>query len=101
MNFGLFTDDTAINSYYIKDGTSYAYHNNKPYIYHHAFSAECYLAMMNLPFLFDFGCYINWIEWQNKDLPDYDLDLIIYDNGKIGLEDDHYDKYRVDILREI
>ena len=30
-------------------------------------------------FLFDFGCYINWIEWQDKDLPDYDLDLIIYE----------------------
>jgi len=100
MNFGLITDDTAIKSYYIKDKTSYGYHNNKPYVYHHAFSAECYLAMMNLPFLFDFGCYINWIEWQDKDLPDYDLDLIFYDNGKIGLEDEHYDNYTVAKLKE-
>ena len=56
--------------------------------------------MMNLPFLFEFGCYINWIEWQDKGLPDYDLDLIFYDNGKIGLEDKHYHDYKVDILRE-
>ncbi len=100
MNFGLITDDTAIKSYYIKDKTSYGYHDNKPYVYHHAFSAECYLAMFNLPWLFDFGCYINWIEWQDKGLPDYDLDLIFYDNGKIGLEDEHYDNYTVAKLKE-
>ena len=100
MKFGLMTDDTAINSYYIKDGTAFGYHNDEPYIYHHAFSSECFVAMMNLPFLFEFGCYINWIEWQDKGLPDYDLDLIFYDNGKIGLEDKHYQNYKVDILRE-
>ena len=90
MKFGLMTDDTAINSYYIKDGTAFGYHNDEPYIYHHAFSSECFVAMMNLPFLFEFGCYINWIEWQDKELPDYDLDLILYDNGKIGLEEKYY-----------
>jgi|TARA_Y100000310_G_C20685765_1_gene818851 hypothetical protein len=100
MNFGLITDATAINSYYIKDGIAYDYIKNKPYIYHHAFSSECFVAMMNLPFIFEFGCYINWIEWQDKELPDYDLDLIFYDNGKIGLEDEHYDNYTVAKLKE-
>ncbi len=100
MNFALMMDSSAINSYYIKDNISYGYHDDKPYVYHHAFSAECYVAMMNLPFLFDFGCYLDWIEWQDKGLPDYDLDLIFYDNGKGGLEDEYYDDYSVSRLRE-
>ena len=45
-----------------------------------------YIAMMNLPWLFDFGCYLNWKEVLEDGLPDDDFDLIFYDNGKGGLE---------------
>ena len=100
MRFALMTDMSAIKSYYIKDKTAYGYHDDNPYIYHHAFSSECYIAMMNLPFLFDFGCYLDWQEWQNNDLPDDVFDLIFYDNGKGGLDDNHYDDYSVSKLRE-
>ena len=100
MKFALITDMSEIKSYYIKDNVSYGYHDEKPYVYHHAFSAECYLAMFNLPWLFDFGCYLDWQEWQDKGLPDYDFDLIFYDNGKAGLENENYDDYSISRLRE-
>ena len=52
MKFALMMDDCAIESYYIKDGKAYDY-NDKPFIYHHAVSPECMIAMQNLPYLFD------------------------------------------------
>jgi hypothetical protein len=98
MRFLLIEDSVAIKSYYIKDKSAYGYHDNKPYSYHHGFSPECFLAMHNLPFIFDFGAHINWIDW--NDLPDMDIDFIVYDKGKIGLDDDKYDRYHTDILRK-
>ena len=85
MRFLLIEDSVAIKSYYIKDKSAYGYHDNKPYSYHHGFSPECFLAMHNLPFIFDFGAHINWIDW--NDLPDMDIDFIVYDKGKIGLDE--------------
>ena len=56
MKFALMMDDCAIESYYIKDGKAYDY-NDKPFIYHHAVSPECMIAMQNLPYLFDEGYF--------------------------------------------
>ena len=97
MKFALMMDDCAIESYYIKDGKAYDY-NDKPFIYHHAVSPECMIAMQNLPYLFDEGYFFKWREWE--ELPDVDLDLIFYDNGKVGLDDVNYDKFSVSRLRE-
>ena len=90
MKFALIHDSMAISSYYIKDGTAYAFKGNtfnghtavpdKPYTFHHAVSPQCYIAMQNLPFIFDDGYYINWNEWD--ELPDLELDLIFYGREK-------------------
>ena len=98
MKFALMMDMSAIGSYYVKDNISYGYHDDKPYTYHHSFSPECYLAMHNLPFIFDFGAHINWIDYD--ELPNLDIDVIFYDKGKIGLDDENYDRYHTDILRK-
>lgn len=97
MKFALMMDDCAIKSYYIKDGSAYDYSDN-PFVYHHSVSPQCMTAMQNLPYLFDEGYFWNWSEWDN--LPDVDLDLIFYDNGKIGLDNINYEKYSVSRLRE-
>ena len=86
MKFALIHDNMAISSYYIKDDTAYAFKGNtfndhraekdKPYVYHHAVSPQCYIAMQNLPFLFEEGYYLNWHEW--KELPTLDLELIFF-----------------------
>ena len=56
------------------------------------------IAMQNLPYLFEEGYFFKWKEWE--ELPDVDLDLIFYDNGRIGLDDTTYDKYSVKRLRD-
>ena len=73
MNFALIHDNCAINSYYVNDKTAYDF-NDKQYTYHHSISPECFTAMQNLPFIFDEGCFLNWIEWD--ELPDSNFDLI-------------------------
>ena len=55
MKFALMMDDCAINSYYIKDKMAYDF-NDTPYVYHHAVSPECFVAMQNLPFIFARHC---------------------------------------------
>lgn len=90
MKFALIHDNMAISSYYINNDTAYAFKCNtfnghtaesdKPYVFHHAVSPQCYIAMQNLPFLFDEGYYLNWAEWD--ELPDLDLDLIFFGNEK-------------------
>ena len=73
MKFALIADRIAFESYYIKDKIAYDYNNN-PYVYHHAYSPECYIAMQNLPFIFDKGYFWNWS--QLGELPDVELDII-------------------------
>ena len=73
MKFALIADRIAFDSYYIKDNVAYDYNNN-PYVYHHAYSPECYIAMQNLPFIFEEGYFWNWSK--QGTLPDVDLDLI-------------------------
>lgn len=95
MKFALIHDNMAISSYYVKDKTAYTfkdgefYHNkvkkDEPYIYHHSIAPDCYIAMQNLPFLFEEGCYLNWTEWE--ELPDIDLDLIFFGCEKNWNED--------------
>ena len=72
MNFGLFTDDTFSNSYYDKDGTSYGNIIITNHIcINHVFSRV--LSLRHDEFTFYLIWLYNWIEWQNKDLHDYDL----------------------------
>lgn len=75
MKFALIAENMAINSYYVKDGIAYDY-LNQPYVYHHAYSSECYIAMQNLPFIFEEGYFWNWSEM--SELPDVDLDVIFF-----------------------
>ena len=48
MRFALMTDMSAIKSYYVKDKTAYGYHDDNPYIYHHAFSSPNFLYTLAL-----------------------------------------------------
>jgi len=99
MKIGLFWDEAiSINSYYVKDGTGYSFTNNKPYTYHHTVSPQCYTATHNFNFLWGDGTFLNLSEWDT--LPDLDFDLIFYANERSGLEDEHYDRYSVNRIKE-
>ncbi len=99
MNIGLFWDEAInISSYYVKDGTGYNYFTDKPYVYHHSISSQCYPATHNFTFLWDNGSFLNLSEWD--ELPDLDLDLIFYACERNGLDDEHYDRYCVSRIRD-
>lgn len=101
MKIGLFWDSAInINSYYIKNGKAFRYLDHQPYFYHHAFSPECFGAVHNLPFLWNDGVFLNLSEWQEKNLPDEEFDLIFYSNERIGLTNDLKQKYSIDKLRD-
>ncbi len=99
MKVGLFWDEAInISSYYVKDGTGYNYFTDKPYVYHHSISSQCYPATHNFTFLWDNGSFLNLSEWD--ELPDLDLDLIFYACERNGLDDEHYDRYCVSRIRD-
>jgi len=99
MKVGLFWDEAInISSYYVKDGTGYNYFTDKPYVYHHSISSQCYPATHNFTFLWDNGSFLNLSEWD--ELPDLDLDLIFYACERSGLDDEHYDRYCVSRIRD-
>tara|TARA_R110000850_G_scaffold194824_2_gene321331 strand:+ start:309 stop:1304 length:996 start_codon:yes stop_codon:yes gene_type:complete len=94
MKIGLFWDQAIrIKSYYVKDGTAYDFENNQPYSYHHSITPQCFSATHNFPFLWGDGYFINVSEWD--ELPDLDLDLILYANERSGLDDITKERYSV------
>ena len=98
MNIGLFWDEAInLSSYYVKDGRGYNYFTDEPYIYHHSVSSYCYPATHNFTFLWNNGRFLNLSEWD--ELPDLDLDVIFYANERSGLEDEYYDRYCVDRIK--
>ena len=94
MKIGLFWDQAIrIKSYYVKGGAAYDFENNQPYSYHHSITPQCFSATHNFPFLWGDGCFINVSEWD--ELPDLDLDLILYANERSGLDDITKERYSV------
>ena len=73
MKFGMLLDKTKVNSNYFKNGKSFNYFNNDPYIRIHSISNECQLGFWSYPSLFD-GKLLNLNEFDK--LPDEEFDLI-------------------------
>lgn len=92
MKFAFIIDKCAVPSYYIKDGKSYCYKDDKVLENINCLSDSVTVGMWSYPFIFD-GCFLNWSEWKD-DLPDYDLDTII-----VAIEKD-FKSYTVDKLRK-
>tara|TARA_B100000795_G_scaffold37371_1_gene24622 strand:- start:2886 stop:3902 length:1017 start_codon:yes stop_codon:yes gene_type:complete len=87
-----------IKSFYVKDGTMYDFKNNKPHIFQCAYSPEFTTQIWNYCFLDEGGCFLNLAEWEDE-LPDFDFDIIIYANERWGLDEDHWDNYSVERLK--
>jgi hypothetical protein len=94
MKLAYIYDCSTQNSYYVKDGISYDFIENRPYIHQHSISSALHVTGWNFPFLWDDGCFLNLEEWVDRvDLPDDDFDMILYSNERLGLDDDNYPKY--------
>ena len=103
MKVAIFWDGSLGSiSYYVKNGTAYSFKDDKPYMYNHTVSPQCFCNTQNWNFLWDTGYFLNLSEWFNNDkkLPDLDLDVIFYANDRHGLRDQYYDEYTVERIRE-
>ena len=99
MKFAMFWDTAiSIESHYVKEGTAYSFKTDEPYMYTHAISPQCFMAGGNYPFLYGNGDFINISEWD--ELPDLELEFILYRNERVGLDDENRDKYSVQRLRD-
>jgi len=105
MKFAMIWDYSAyVKSFYVKDGVAHTFEDNKPYMYTHAVSPECFLmGPGSFPFLWEDGCFINlWDYYENigDELPDVDLDIIFYACEAKGLLNENFDNFKVNILRK-
>ena len=102
MKLAYILDCSVVKSFYVKDKVAYDLQNNKPYIHGHAVSPSCYIAGWNFPFLWEGGYFLNLQEFieGGVNFPDVDFDLILYANERAGLDDELYDLYGVDRLRD-
>ena len=101
MRLGYIFDCSIQDSFYVKDGISYDFIEHKPYAHLHSISPSLHTMGWNFPFLWEGGCFLNLEQWVKNDLdfPDYDFDIILYANERLGLDDDKHQYYCVDRLR--
>ena len=88
-----------LKSFYVKDGTMYDFDKNKEHIFHAAMSPQAVTGVWNYSFFWDNGCFLNLSEWEDE-LPDLDLDIILYANERLGLDESHWDRYSVERLKK-
>lgn len=96
-----FTSNTE--SFYVKDGTAMSFKDDKPYMYKHSVSPECFLQGPVYPFLWDGSYFINLEEYDERGtMPPYDpeVDMVLYINERIGMMNEYYEKYSVDNIRK-
>ena len=77
-------------SWYAKDKEKYLFDGDTVH--------DAYNPFFNYCFFWDNGCFLNLEEWEDE-LPDLDLDVIVYANERHGLDEDHWDKYSVERLK--
>jgi hypothetical protein len=102
VKFALIYDCCEPKSFYVKDKVAYDFQNNEPCEHIHAVSPSCFIGHYNLTFLWEGGHFLNLQEFIEGGInfPDVDFDLILYANERVGLDDELYDLYRVDRLRD-
>ena len=96
-----FTGNTE--SFYVKDGTAMSFKDDKPYMYKHSTSPQCFLQGPVYPFLWDGSYFINLEEYDERGtMPPYDpeVDVVLYGNERVGLMNEYYDKYSVENIRK-
>jgi len=102
MNIAVMFGGTALNnirSFYVKDKTMYDFQYDKPYIFHEALSPNHINGIWNYCFFGEKGYFLDLKEWEDE-LPDIDVDVIVYANERHGLDEEHWDKYSVARLKD-
>ena len=101
MKFVEIWDYTSnIESFYIKDGIATSFKTNKPYMYKHAISPECFLQGPVYPFLWEGSYFLNLAEYDGVPPYDPEVDLVLYANERVGMMNENYEKYSVNSIRK-
>jgi|TARA_R110001583_G_scaffold72898_3_gene203525 hypothetical protein len=99
MKVAWFQDNAiGVDSFYVKNKKSYRMDNDKPYTYHRSINEECMLDGFNYLYFGDDSYFVNI--FQHQDLPDLDIDILLYSCQRNGLDTTEKDKFNVDIIRE-
>ena len=77
-------------SWYVKDKEKYLFDGDTVH--------ETYNPFFNYCLFWDDSCFLNLAEWEDE-LPDLDLDVIVYANERHGLDASNWDKYSVARLK--
>ena len=77
-------------SWYAKGKEKYLFNGDTPHV--------VYNPIFNYSFFWENGCFLNLQEWEDE-LPDLDLDVIVYANERHGLDPSNWDKYSVARLK--
>ena len=96
-----FTGNTE--SFYVKDKTAMSFKDDKPYMYKHSTSPQCFLQGPVYPFLWDGSYFINLEEYDERGtMPPYDpeVDVVLYANERTGMMNEYYEKYSVNNIRK-
>ena len=90
-----------VESFYIKNGKAISFKTNKPYMYRHSVSHDCFLQGPVYPFIFgDESYFINLYDYDGTPPYDPEVELVLYANERIGLMNEHYDEYSVEKIRK-
>tara|TARA_A100001515_G_scaffold128760_2_gene115154 strand:+ start:168 stop:1232 length:1065 start_codon:yes stop_codon:yes gene_type:complete len=94
-------DFTAyLESFYIKDGKAVSFKTNEPYSYRNSVSPECFLQGPVYSHLWEGSYFLNLEEYDGVPPYDPDVNLVFYVNERVGLMNEHYDKYSVESIRK-
>tara|TARA_A100000164_G_scaffold328358_1_gene315352 strand:+ start:215 stop:1252 length:1038 start_codon:yes stop_codon:yes gene_type:complete len=88
-----------LESFYVKDNTALSYKTNEPYMYGHSISPQCFLQGPVYPWLWDGSYFLNLRDWDGVPPKDTSVDIVLYINERVGLQNEFYEKYRVDNIR--
>ena len=89
-----------LESFYVKDNTALSYKTNEPYMYGHSISPQCYLQGPVYPWLWPDSYFLNLRDWDGVPPKDTSVDIVLYVNERVGLQNEHYEQYKVDNIRK-
>ena len=95
-----FVSPDRIKSYYMRDGETIAFDNNKPYKMVNAVSSKFYMAGPCHAAMSDGSYFLALNEFDGVPPYDSDVDIVLYCNERVGLMNENYDKYSPNKIRK-
>jgi len=89
-----------IKSYYLRDGETISFDDDKPYMMNNAISSKFYIAGPCHAAVTDGSYFLALNEYDGVAPYDPSVDIVFYCNERVGLMNENYDKYSPDSIRK-